>query len=66
MHTRIQRLVGNRLISQYRQLIQLAVQTVQFRDFQHVARQTQPGLNALDARQLLGQVFGFEPGSPPP
>ena len=45
------------LIGQLLQLVHLAKQTVHFRNLQHATGQTQPRLNALDARQLLCQIF---------
>lgn len=58
MLARIEQFVGDgRLVGQLRQFVQLAVQSIHFRDFQHVARVVQPDLDALDARQLLGQIF---------
>jgi len=57
MHTRIQRFISDRLVGQLRQLVQFAVQTVQLRNIHHVTRMVQPGLDAFDTRQLLGQVF---------
>ena len=57
MHARIQRFIGDRLVGQLHQLVQLTIQTVQFRNVHHLAGMMQPGLDAFDTRQLLGEVL---------
>jgi hypothetical protein len=50
-------IIGDRLIGQSCQLVQFTVQAIQFWNLQQVTGMVQPGLQTLDARQLLGQVF---------
>src|SRR5690606_12655777 len=47
------------LLRQLVELDQLAVEAVDFRYFQHVARQTQPDQQTFHARAWSGQVFGL-------
>lgn len=49
--------VVQRAGGEFAQLAQLAVQAVGLRHFERDAGQTQPGQQALDPRQLFGEVF---------
>ncbi len=51
-------LIADRLLSQFVQLLHVAVQAVHLWCVQHMAGMVQPGHQLLDARQLLCQVLG--------